>query len=93
MLVEQLKLCSRASLQLMQSLRLVCEVAVQGQWLVLPFTRQGGSLKAALAPVSALPQQRGVTGSAAPAPRKEVLHPDFVKEFKGRKDHFPCLSR
>lgn len=77
---------------MMQSLR---KVAVQGQWLVLPSARQGGSSKGALAPVSSLPQQRGVAGPAIPAPNpsKEVLHPDFVEEFKGRKDHFPCLTR
>lgn len=79
----------------MQSLRRVCVVAVQGQWLVLPSARQGGSLKGALTSVSSLPQRRGVADPAAPAPNpsKEVLHPDFVEEFKGRKDHFPCLTR
>lgn len=52
-------------------------------------------MKGALAPVSSLPQRRGVAGPAIPAPNpsKEVLHPDFVEEFKGRKDHFPCLTR
>ena len=69
----------------MQSVR---KAILRGRWLLFPFN--GGRASSLQGAVSFRHQWRSVAGSAAP---KEVLHPDFEKEFRGREDHFPCLAR